>query len=72
VHSTRAIQIGHAYRGKGIHAAARIGAVATADEVVASREAADEAGLRFSNPRTLELKGLLDAVELVTIDWAAR
>ncbi len=70
VHSARAIQIDHGYRGKGIHAAARIGAVATADEVVASREAADEAGFRFSNPRTLELKGLLDPVELVTIDWA--
>ena len=56
VHSARAIQVVHGYRGKGIHAASRIGAVATADEVVASREAADEAGLRFSNPRTLELK----------------
>ena len=34
------------------------------------REAADVAGLRFSNLRGLELKGLLDPIELVTIDWA--
>ena len=57
VHSASAMQVDGGYRGKGIHAAARIGAVAAADEVVASREAADEAGLGFTNPRTLELKG---------------
>ena len=69
VHSATAIQVGGGYRGKGIHAAAHIGAVAAANEVVASREAAEEAGLGFSNPRTLELKGLADPVEVVAIDW---
>jgi class 3 adenylate cyclase len=49
VHTTQAIQVDRGYRGKGIHAAARIGAVAAADEVVASREAAEAAGLRFPN-----------------------
>ncbi len=70
VHSASAMQVDGGYRGKGIHTAARIGALAAADEVVSSREAADVAGLRFSNARTVELKGLLDPIELVTIDWA--
>ncbi len=63
------MQVDGGYRGKGI-VVARIGALAAADEVVSSREAADVAGLRFSNARTVELKGLLDPIELVTIDWA--
>ena len=70
VHTAEAIRVGRAYRGKGIHAAARVAAVATAHEIVASREAAEAARISFTNPRTLELKGLSAPIEVVTIDWA--
>ena len=70
VHTAEAIRAGRGYRGKGVHAAARIAAVATGNEVVATRDEADAAGLRYTNPRTLELKGLSAPVEVVTIDWA--
>lgn len=69
LHTADAIQAGRDYRGKGIHTAARIGGVATANEVVASRETAEAARFGFDNPRTLELKGLSAPVEVVTIDW---
>ena len=70
VHTAEAIRAGRGYRGKGVHAAARIAAVATGNEIVATRDEADAAGLRYTNPRTLELKGLSAPVEVVTIDWA--
>jgi class 3 adenylate cyclase len=70
VHTTEAIPVGGAYRGKGVHAAARIGGVAGANEIVASRETAEAGRVGFTNPRSLELKGLSAAVEVVTIDWA--
>jgi class 3 adenylate cyclase len=69
VHTTEAIRVGGAYRGKGIHAASRIGAQASANEIVASRETADAGRVGFTNPRALELKGLSTPVEVVTIDW---
>ncbi len=70
VHTAEAIRVGRGYRGKGVHAAARIAAVAAGNEVVATRDEAEAAGLRYTNPRTLELKGLSAPVEVVTIDWA--
>ena len=70
IHTAEAIPVGGGYRGKGIHAAARIGAVATANEVVASRDTAEAGRVVFTNPRSLELKGLSTPVDVVTIDWA--
>jgi predicted ATPase/class 3 adenylate cyclase len=71
VHSAEARTLGRGYRGKGIHVAARIGAAADANEVLASRETAEAAHLSLSNPRTVELKGLSAPIEVVPIDWAA-
>lgn len=71
VHAAPADRVGGDYRGKGIHEAARIGAVAGPDEVVASRETAEAARARFpvSEPRAVELKGINRPVEVVTIAW---
>lgn len=58
------------YRGRGVHEAARIGAVAEADQILAS--AGTIAGpTRFpvSAPRAVTLKGLAEPVEVVAIDW---
>jgi class 3 adenylate cyclase len=71
-HTSEAIRAGGGYRGKGIHTAARIGAVATDNEIVVSRETAEAARYRFTEPRTVELKGLSAPIEVVTIDWAQR
>jgi class 3 adenylate cyclase len=70
LHEAAAIQIGENYRGKGVHTAARIGALATGEEIVASLstvEALD--GVRHGDVRSADLKGLEQPVEVVSIEW---
>ena len=69
VHASDATQVGGNFRGKGVHEAARIAALADGGEVVASRDTA--AGSRFpaSQPREVLLKGISEAIEVVSIDW---
>jgi class 3 adenylate cyclase len=69
VHRAEAISVGRGYRGKGVHAAARVGALAEANEVVASRETAEAGRVSFTNPRLVALKGLSEPVEIVSVDW---
>jgi class 3 adenylate cyclase len=69
VHTAEAISVGDGYRGKGVHAAARVGAVAEANEIVASRETAEAGRVGFVNPRVVALKGLSEPVEIVSVDW---
>ncbi len=69
VHTADAISAGGGFRGKGVHTAARVGAVAEANEILASRETAEAAGVTFTNPRIVELKGISEPVEIVSIDW---
>ena len=58
------------YTGQGVHVAARIGALAGGGEILVSRESLD-GGSRFpvSEPRSAELKGFQDEVDLVAVDW---
>ena len=69
VHASDATQVGGNFRGKGVHEAARIAALAEGGEVIASKETA--AGSRFplSDPREVVLKGISEAIEVVSIDW---
>jgi class 3 adenylate cyclase len=69
IHAADAIPVGGGFRGKGVHTAARVGAVAEANEIVASRETAEAAQVRFTNPRIVELKGISEPVEIVSVDW---
>ena len=70
IHAAEATSLGANYRGKGVHAAARIGALAGPAEIVSSRATAEAAsGARASKPRAVELKGLSEPVEVVSIDW---
>jgi len=69
VHAAEAISVGRGYRGKGVHAAARVGALAEANEIVASRETAEAGRVDFTRPRVVALKGLSEPVEIVSIDW---
>ena len=59
------------YGGQGVHVAARIGASARGGEILVSAETLDGfAGTaRVAERRTVELKGLEQPVEVVSIDW---
>jgi class 3 adenylate cyclase len=59
------------YGGQGVHVAARIGAAASGGEILVSREsiAGELARYPLSEPRTLELKGVSEPVELVAVQW---
>ena len=59
------------FGGHGVHAAARIGALAGAGEIVASAETLAHGAVSYgvSEPRSAELKGISELVEVVSIDW---
>ena len=68
IHGAEAMRVDDAYRGKGVHEAARIAALAAADEIVASTSSVpSEVGT--SNLRLVTLKGISAPVEIVTVDW---
>lgn len=72
VHTAEATHLGENYRGKGVHTAARIGALAGGGEIVAS--AASVRGvtdLSTGPPRAEKLKGLAEPVEVVAVEWRA-
>jgi len=70
LHAAEATEREGDYEGAGVHAAARIGALATGGEIVASRASVD-GDVRFeaSEPRTETLRGFEDPIEVVSIDW---
>ena len=58
------------YQGKGVHQAARIGALAEAGEIVASSlTVAGLTAIRASEPQTVVLKGIAEPVEVVRIRY---
>jgi class 3 adenylate cyclase len=70
VHASEAAQVEKDFRGKGVHEAARIAALAEGGEIIASRETVG-AGSQYpvSEARAVTLKGITEPVEVVTIDW---
>jgi class 3 adenylate cyclase len=68
LHASDATQVGGDYRGKGVHEAARIAALGGAGEIVASVGTVGE-GQRVSAPRSVELKGLSERLDVVTVEW---
>jgi class 3 adenylate cyclase len=69
LHEAEATQKGADYGGRGVHTAARIGALAGAGEILASRRVIEAAGTRFAigEARTVSLKGVSQPVEVATI-----
>jgi class 3 adenylate cyclase len=59
------------YGGQGVHVASRIGAAAAAGEILVSLETLDGIGgaFRLSESRMVDLKGLEQPVEVVSVDW---
>jgi len=71
VHATEATRKGLDYQGKGVHAAARIGALAEGGEILVSRETLDVSDCRYptSDPRQVTLKGISQPIEVSSVEW---
>jgi class 3 adenylate cyclase len=72
LHTAEASRDGRDYRGRGVHIAARIGAAAVGEEILASSAVIEEAGdsrHRLSEPRFVKLKGISEPVGVRAIDW---
>ncbi|CAN5344114.1 hypothetical protein BH20ACT24_BH20ACT24_11290 [soil metagenome] len=69
VHASEATQVAQNFRGRGVHEAARIAALAGAGEILASRTTSADSRYQASEPRTVSLKGIAEPVEIVSIGW---
>jgi class 3 adenylate cyclase len=72
VHTDGALQTRENYHGKGVHAAARIGASAEGREILASHATvAGVSQVEITSPRALTLKGFKDPVDVCSVRWEA-
>ena len=74
LHTAEAIHEGGNYRGQGVHVAARVGAAATREEILLSQATVDAAKaikFRLSEPRTVQLKGVSEPVQVQSVAWRA-
>jgi class 3 adenylate cyclase len=72
LHTDEATRRGRDYSGRGVHIAARVGAAAEREEILATQAVlADVGSARYavSEPRQLTLKGLREPVEVRSIAW---
>jgi class 3 adenylate cyclase len=71
IHSTEATRVEENYRGRGVHEAARIGAVADGGEVLVSVSSLEGAMpcAPVSQPRELTLKGIAEPVRVAAVLW---
>jgi class 3 adenylate cyclase len=69
VHATGATQVGRNFTGRGVHEAARIGALADGGEILASRSTVAGSRFQVSEPRTVTLRGVSEPVEIVSVEW---
>lgn len=70
IHTDGALAKEGNYTGRGVHAAARIGAAADGREILASEVTMEPlAGFTTTNHRTIELKGFKDPVTVCSVDW---
>jgi class 3 adenylate cyclase len=69
VHASQATQVAQNFRGKGVHEAARIAALAEGGEILASKETAAGSRYQVGESRTVALKGFAESVEVATVSW---
>ncbi len=69
LHRAQATLKGSDYEGKGIHEAARVGAIAGAGEIVVSESVIANTATRFpfTEPREVQLKGLAEPMKVASI-----
>ncbi|MFL5673796.1 MAG: adenylate/guanylate cyclase domain-containing protein [Chloroflexota bacterium] len=71
LHTAEATVRGADYSGKGVHVAARVGALATGGEILATAAVLDEAGEQaVSGVRTEQVRGVAEPIEIGTIVWS--
>jgi class 3 adenylate cyclase len=70
LHSSEATQRGADYSGLGVHVAARVGALATGGEILATSATLEHAGdVATTDLRSVTVRGVATAVEIATIAW---
>ncbi len=71
VHAAEATRRGGDYSGGEVHKAARIAALAEGGEILASADtvAVLEGDVRVSEPRSVDLRGVAEPVEVASIEW---
>ena len=71
IHAAEATDLGQDYRGKGVHRAARIGALAEGGEILVSEEtlAAADGGWEASEAREVPLKGFTEPASVASLAW---
>jgi class 3 adenylate cyclase len=70
LHASGAAQVGKDFRGRGVHEAARIAALAEGGEIVASKATVGSGSpYPTSEARTVTLKGISEPMDIVSIDW---
>jgi class 3 adenylate cyclase/ATP/maltotriose-dependent transcriptional regulator MalT len=70
LHAADASRRGGDYSGVGVHVAARVGALATAEQILATDDVIAEAGdVPRSDQRAVTVKGVTGAIRIATIDW---
>ena len=69
IHFAAAQEVAGNYRGKGVHEAARIAAIAQGGEILVSLDTARGTPFKLSEPRSVELKGISEPVDVVSVAW---
>lgn len=72
LHLAEATREGGDYSGQGVHAAARVGALANREEIVVSSELLERAGplpYPVSEARSVDLKGISQPMQVQVVDW---
>ena len=70
LHAAEATKHGDSFKGRGVHEAARVGGLAGGNEIVATpATVSPDTRVATSEPRLVELKGIDQPVEVVSIHW---
>jgi class 3 adenylate cyclase len=71
LHAAEVTGVEKNYRGKGVHEAARIGALAAGGEILASAVTTEALAspVKISEPRAADLKGVAEPVQVVGVLW---
>jgi class 3 adenylate cyclase len=68
LHASDATQVGGDFHGKGVHEAARIAALGSGGDIIASAATVGDSH-RTSDLRSATLKGLSGPIDVVNVDW---
>lgn len=69
VHAAGATQVGQNFTGRGVHEASRIAGLAEGGEILSSRETATGGRFPVSEPRTVNIRGMAEPIEVVSVNW---